>query len=202
MAFLNKYEKNGHIKLKRQRKKYQLWHILKIFHFNQYNRCKTYTRCEKGSGVDQFYKKEYIRLIFAKKDYNNWKRQRKRLSLDVRPKNYNQKHNRLEKVVEQNFSSLFDKKMQNVYNIWKRQRSGSFLQKGILPIDICKDYSRQKRQRKRLSLDVLPNDYKKRHNRLENVAEQNYSSLFDKKMQNVYKMYVNIQAYMLLIEQC
>ena len=67
MAFLNKYEKNGHIKLKRQRKKYQLWHILKIFHFNQYNRCKTYTRCEKGSGVDQFYKKEYIRLIFAKK---------------------------------------------------------------------------------------------------------------------------------------
>ena len=161
MAFLNKYEKNGHIKLKRQRKKYQLWHILKIFHFNQYNRCKTYTRCEKGSGVDQFYKKEYIRLIFAKKDYNNWKRQRKRLSLDVRPKNYNQKHNRLEKVVEQNFSSLFDKKMQNVYNIWKRQRSGSFLQKGILPIDICKDYSRQKRQRKRLSLDVLPNDYNK-----------------------------------------
>ena len=47
---------------------------IKIFHFNQYNRCKTYTRCEKGSGVDQFYKKEYIRLIFAKKDYNNWKR--------------------------------------------------------------------------------------------------------------------------------
>ena len=44
-----------------------------FFHFNQYNRCKTYTRCEKGSGVDQFYKKEYIRLIFAKKDYNNWK---------------------------------------------------------------------------------------------------------------------------------
>ena len=40
---------------------------IKIFHFNQYNRCKTYTRCEKGSGVDQFYKKEYIRLIFAKK---------------------------------------------------------------------------------------------------------------------------------------
>ena len=38
-----------------------------FFHFNQYNRCKTYTRCEKGSGVDQFYKKEYIRLIFAKK---------------------------------------------------------------------------------------------------------------------------------------
>ena len=33
-----------------------------FFHFNQYNRCKTYTRCEKGSGVDQFYKKEYIRL--------------------------------------------------------------------------------------------------------------------------------------------
>ena len=45
-----------------------------FFHFNQYNRCKTYTRCGKGSGVDQFYKKEYIRLIFAKKDYNNWKR--------------------------------------------------------------------------------------------------------------------------------
>ena len=44
------------------------------FHFNQYNRCKTYTRYEKCSGVDQFYKKEYFRLIFAKKDYNNWKR--------------------------------------------------------------------------------------------------------------------------------
>ena len=29
----------------------------------------------------------------------------------------------------------------------------------------------------------------KRHNRLENVAEQNYSSLFDKKVQNVYKMW-------------
>ena len=143
MAFLNKYEKNGHIKLKRQRKKYQLWHILKIFHFNQYNRCKTYTRCEKGSGDDQFYKKEYFRLIIAKKDYNNWKRQRKRLSLDVRPKNYKKKHNRLEKVVEQNFLSLFDKKMQNVYNIWKRQRSGSFLQKGILPIDICKQRLQQ-----------------------------------------------------------
>ena len=35
-------------------------------------------------------------------------------------KKLQKKHNRLEKVVEQNFSSLFDKKMQNVYNIWKR----------------------------------------------------------------------------------
>ena len=38
---------------------------------------------------------------------------------------------------------IFDKKMQNVYNIWKRQRSGSFLQKGILPIDICKQRLQQ-----------------------------------------------------------
>ena len=35
-------------------------------------------------------------------------------------KKLKKRHNRLEKVVEQNFSSLFDKKMQNVYNIWKR----------------------------------------------------------------------------------
>ena len=67
MAFLNKYEKNGHIKLKRQRKTYQLWHILKIFHSNQYNRCKTYTRCEKGSGVDQFYIKGIYPIDICKK---------------------------------------------------------------------------------------------------------------------------------------
>ena len=40
-----------------------------------------------------------------------------------------------------------------------------------------------------IKFDVLPNDNKKRHNRLENVAGQNYSSLFDKKVQNVYKMW-------------
>lgn len=143
MAFLNKYEKNGHIKLKRQRKKYQLWHILKIFHFNQYNRCKTYTRCEKGSGVDQFYKKEYIRLIFAKKRLQQLEKVAEEVKFRREAKKLQKKHNRLEKVVEQNFSSLFDKKMQNVYNIWKRQRSGSFLQKGILPIDICKQRLQQ-----------------------------------------------------------
>ena len=38
---------------------------------------------------------------------------------------------------------IFDKKMQNVYNIWKRQRSGLFLQKGVLPIDICKQRLQQ-----------------------------------------------------------
>ena len=189
MAFPNKYEKNGHIKLKRQRKKYQLWHILKIFHFNQYNRCKTYTRCEKGSGVDQFYKKEYIRLIFAKKDYNNWKRQRKRLSLDVRPKNYKKDTTGWKKQ----WNKIFQVYLTKSCKMYTINGKGSGVDH-VYEKEYCrlifanKDYSRQKRQRKRLSLDVLPNDYKKRHNRLENVAEQNYSSLFDKKVQNVYKM--------------
>ena len=91
-----------------------------FFHFNQYNRCKTYTRCEKGSGIDQFYKKEYIRLIFAKKRLQQLEKVAEEVKFRREAKKLQKRHNRLEKVVEQNFSSLFDKKMQNVYNIWKR----------------------------------------------------------------------------------
>ena len=59
-----------------------------------------------------------------------------------------------------------------------------------MPIDICKQRLQQmEKVAEEIKFDVLPNDNKKRHNRLENVAEQNYSSLFDKKVQNVYKMW-------------
>ena len=59
-----------------------------FFHFYQYNRCKTYTRCEKGSGVDQFYKKEYIRLIFAKKRLQQLEKVAEEVKFRRKNKNY------------------------------------------------------------------------------------------------------------------